>query len=64
MSFESILHLNESGNQKAKNSKSNMRKFPFTYFPLQLSRDKMEDSIKIESCKMDLANSFPHNHRC
>ena len=63
MSFETILHLNEFCNQKAKNSKSNMSKFPFTYSPLHLSRDKMENNIKIENCKMDFANSLPHNHR-
>lgn len=64
MSFESILHHNEFCNQKAKNCKSNMTKFPVTYSPLRLSRDKMENNIKIESCKMDLANSLSHNHRC
>lgn len=44
--------------QKDKNSKSSKSKFPFTSSPLHLFREKMENNIKIESCKMDLANSL------
>lgn len=63
MSFQSILHINEFRNQKAKNSKSNMSKLSFTYSSLHLSRDKMENNIKTKNCKMDFANSLPYNHR-
>lgn len=58
MSFESVLSLNEFCHQKNKNSKSNKSKFPFTSSPLHLFREKMENNVKIESCKMDLANSL------
>lgn len=44
--------------QKDKNSKSSKSKFPFTSSPRHLFREKMENNIKIESCKMDLANSL------
>lgn len=64
MNLESILHLNEFCNQKGKNSKSDISKLLFTYFPLHLSKDETENKIKTEICKMDLANSLPHNHRC
>lgn len=41
-----------------------MSKFLFTYFPLHLSKDKMENKIKNEISRMDLANSLPLKHRC
>lgn len=40
-----------------------MSKFLFTYFPLHLPKDEMENKIKTEISKMDLANSLPHKHR-